>query len=141
MTRPHEEARARVVAAARDLVGVRFRAQGRDPAWGLDCVGLVAVALLRAGADVALPCDYASARGRMPPVTLPAGWRACAGDVAGDVLLCRVSAAQLHLAIRSVDGIVHADAQARRVVARPGAVPWPIERAWRWMPDDRAKGD
>ncbi|WP_294196752.1 peptidoglycan endopeptidase [uncultured Sphingomonas sp.] len=123
----------RVLAAARQLVGVRFRAQGRDPAWGLDCVGLVAVALARAGARVTVPHDCAQACGRCA-FDPPDDWRPCAGDRPGDVLLCRVSAAQLHLAVRSADGIVHADAQARRVVARPGAVPWPIEQAWRWTP-------
>ncbi|KTT68651.1 hypothetical protein [Sphingomonas endophytica] len=124
----------RVCAAARALVGVRFRAQGRDPAWGLDCVGVVAVALRHAGAAVALPRDYATARGVLPAGAVPAAMRHCDGTAAGDVLLCRVSPAQLHLAIRSTDGIIHADAQARRVVARPGAVPWPIEGAWRWTP-------
>lgn len=56
---------------------------------------------------------------------------ACDGTATGDVLLCRVSAAQLHLAVRTADGIVHADAALRRVVERPGAVPWPIVAAWR----------
>ncbi|MBB6506220.1 cell wall-associated NlpC family hydrolase [Sphingomonas endophytica] len=124
----------RVLAAARTLVGVRFRAQGRDPALGLDCVGVVAVALCRAGAAVTLPRDYAVARGRVPPGAVPAALRPCDGAWPGDVLLCRVAAMQLHLAVRAVDGIIHADAQARRVVARPGAVPWPIEGAWRWTP-------
>ena len=35
----------RIVAAARDLVGVRFRLQGRSRASGVDCVGLAALAL------------------------------------------------------------------------------------------------
>jgi hypothetical protein len=34
-----------------------------------------------------------------------------------------------------VDGIVHADMAARRVVERGGPVPWPIEAAWRWTPE------
>lgn len=122
----------RVLAAAETLVGVRFRAQGRDPAWGLDCVGLVAVALERAGAVVRVPCDYALGCGVLPGFVLPDDVVVCDGAAAGDVLLCRVSAAQLHLAVRARDGIIHADAQARRVVARSGAVPWAIERAWRW---------
>ena len=36
---------AAIAAAARALVGVPFRLQGRDPALGLDCVGLVGAAL------------------------------------------------------------------------------------------------
>ncbi|MEG8037878.1 hypothetical protein QP166_00400 [Sphingomonas sp. LR60] len=62
----------RVLAAAQQLVGVRFRVQGRDPALGLDCVGLVAVALWRAGAAVTVPRDYAVARGRLPTGVEPA---------------------------------------------------------------------
>ncbi|MEH3102678.1 MAG: peptidoglycan endopeptidase [Sphingomonas phyllosphaerae] len=124
----------RVLAAAQQLVGVRFRLQGRDPALGLDCVGLVAVALWRAGAVVSVPRDYAVARGRLPGGAVPAELVRCDGARPGDVLLCRVAATQLHLAIRAPGGIIHADAVARRVVARPGAVPWPIETAWRWTP-------
>lgn len=124
----------RVLAAAQTLVGVRFRMQGRDPALGLDCVGLVAVALVRAGAAVTLPRDYAALRGTMPAGAVPPDLVACDGAEAGDVLLCRIAATQLHLAVRANDGIIHADALARRVVVRPGAVPWPIEGAWRWTP-------
>lgn len=134
MTGPASVAGERVLAAAQALVGVPFRMQGRDPALGLDCVGLVGVALLRAGAAVTVPRDYAASRGRMVPGAVPAGLAACDGTAAGDVLLCRVAATQLHLAVRAPDGIIHADALARRVVARPGAVPWPIEGAWRWTP-------
>lgn len=134
----------RVLAAALELVGVRFRPQGRDPALGLDCVGVVAVALERAGARVMLPRAYALASGCVPPGAVPCavqgGVRPCDGSMAGDVLLCRISAAQLHLVVRGHDGIVHADAQARRVVARPGAVPWPVEAAWRLTGRSRGGG-
>src|SRR3546814_2795434 len=48
---------------------------------------------------------------------------------AGEVLLCASAPGQLHLAISisgSISGgLVHADALLRRVVARPGAAPWP----------------
>ncbi|WP_037488722.1 hypothetical protein [Sphingomonas phyllosphaerae] len=134
MTGPACEGGERVLAAAQGLVGVRFRMQGRDPARGLDCVGLVGVALRRAGADLAVPRDYAASRGRVSLGAVPPGLTACDGAAAGDVLLCRVAATQLHLAVRAHDGIIHADALARRVVARPGPVPWPIEGAWRWTP-------
>ncbi|KQN90950.1 hypothetical protein ASE95_11765 [Sphingomonas sp. Leaf231] len=124
----------RVLAAARALVGVRFRPHGRDPAFGLDCVGLVLVALAHAGARIAVPRGHALACGVLPPGAVPPGMCACAGGADGDVLLLRVSAAQLHLAIRAGDGIVHADALARRVVERRGALPWPVEAAWCWTP-------
>jgi len=121
-----------LLAAARSLIGVRFRAQGRDPALGLDCVGLVAVALARAGAEVTLPRDYRLRRGTLPPLALPPGLVACDGARPGDVLLLRVSPAQLHLALRAERGLLHADNVAGRVVERPGEAPWPLVAAWRW---------
>ncbi|MEH3046236.1 peptidoglycan endopeptidase [Sphingomonas adhaesiva] len=116
-----------VAAAARATVGVRFRPQGRDPALGLDCVGVVAVAL--GGVD--LPRDYRLWCGRVPDGGVPPGMAACDGARPGDVLLCRVSPAQLHLIVRTATGFVHADAGARRVVERPGEVPWSVVAAWR----------
>ena len=126
-----------VVERARAAVGVRFRAQGRDPALGLDCVGLIALALGEQGAgeqgagERGLPRDYRLRTGTLPVAAVPAGLVACDGAASGDILLCRVSPAQLHLAVRSECGVIHADAAARRVVERPGAVPWPVEAAWR----------
>ncbi len=43
------ETREAFAEAAESLVGIRFRLFGRDPAYGLDCVGLVAAALARSG--------------------------------------------------------------------------------------------
>ncbi|MGK6324506.1 peptidoglycan endopeptidase [Sphingomonas sp. DT-51] len=129
---------ARVLAGARLTLGVRFRAQGRDPALGLDCVGVVATALSRAGAAVgALPGGYRLRCGVLPALTLPPELRACDGTMPGDVLLLRVSPAQLHLAVRSERGLIHADAAAGRVVERPGEPPWPLVMAWRWAGGER----
>lgn len=119
----------RAAAAARACVGVRFVAQGRDPARGLDCVGLAAVAARAGGYTGAVPRHYALRTGRWGDDA--AGLVRCDGTRPGDVLLCRVSPTQLHLAVRTDTGIVHADIASRRVVERPGAAPWPIERAWR----------
>ncbi|PCG14534.1 MULTISPECIES: hypothetical protein [Sphingomonas] len=121
----------RVAAAALATVGARFRPQGRDPALGLDCVGVVAVAVAAVRPDVRLPRDYALRCAVLPAGAMPAGAVPCAGEAPGDVLLLRVAATQLHLAIRTADGIVHADAGAGRVVARPGVPPWPVIAAWR----------
>jgi hypothetical protein len=114
------------------MIGVRFRGQGRDPALGLDCVGVVAVALARVGAEVMLPRDYRLRRGTLPALALPPGLVACDGALPGDVLLLRTSPAQLHLAVRTERGLLHADAAAGRVVERPGEAPWPLVAAWRW---------
>jgi hypothetical protein len=123
-----------VAAAALAAVGVRFRLHGRDVAGGLDCVGLVAHALAQAGwRGGAVPTGYAlrgGDRGRVAAL-LDAALARCTGDAAGDILLAVPGPGQLHLASRTARGIVHADAQMRRVVERPGAVPWPLIGAWR----------
>lgn len=115
--------------AARAAIGAPFRLHGRDPAAGLDCVGLVAWAL-----RVPAPDDYrlrSGDAGRAAAALGAAGLRPVAAARPGDVLLCRSGPGQLHLAIRSEDGIIHADAGLRRVVERPGAVPWPVLGIWR----------
>lgn len=116
----------RVAAAALACVGARFRAQGRDPATGLDCVGVAAFAL-----GVAVPAEYALRSAAWREDQVPDGLERCDGAATGDVLLCRFAPQQLHVAVRAAGGIVHADAHLRRVVLRPGDPPWPIVAAWR----------
>lgn len=116
-----------VEAAARALVGTRFRLHGRDPAYGLDCVGLVAAATGRGA-----PTGYGWRSGDEGRVAaLLDGVFERGGDAPGAVLLMRAGPGQLHLAIRVSDGIVHADAGLRRVVWRPGAPPWPVLGYWK----------
>lgn len=123
-----------VVTAARGVVGGRFRPHGRDPAFGLDCVGLVALALRGGGFAGIVPDDYAlrgGDPGRVAAAIDAAGLIRTTVAAAGDVLLCASAAGQLHLAIDSGAGIIHADAVARRVVERPGPIPWPVLARWR----------
>jgi hypothetical protein len=49
---------ADLAAAALNLIGTPFRLHGRDPARGLDCVGLVAEAMRRAGFHPVPPGGY-----------------------------------------------------------------------------------
>lgn len=126
---------AAIVAAARSAIGTRFRLHGRDPAFGLDCVGLVAVALRAGGAAAIVPDGYALRSGDADAVAamiVAAGLVPATEPKAGDVLLCRAGPGQLHLAIDGGSGsIIHADAQLRRVVERPGPPPWPVIGRWR----------
>ena len=119
----------RVEERARAAIGSRFRLGGRDPAYGLDCVGLVAWAL---EVDDA-PNGYAL-RGGVPERVIASLddrlTRAHAAEP-GDVMLFAAGPGQLHLGIASARGLVHADAALRRVVERPGAVPWPVRGMWR----------
>lgn len=120
------------------LVGAPFRLHGRDPATGLDCIGVMAVALQAAGWRGAVPRGYPLRGG--DPVTIAARLDAmlatASGAAAGDVLLFHVGPGQLHGAVRTTAGIVHADARLRRVVARPGMPAWPMIGAWCYEGDD-----
>ncbi|MDD5585633.1 MAG: hypothetical protein PHY92_01580, partial [Alphaproteobacteria bacterium] len=48
----------RMIAAARACLGTPFHHQGRKPGVGLDCIGLIVVALQAAGYDVRDRFDY-----------------------------------------------------------------------------------
>ncbi|MBC2778306.1 NlpC/P60 family protein [Parasphingopyxis marina] len=126
-----------IVGAARGCIGAPFRFQGRDPATGLDCVGLAAHAYRAAGASPVLPQGYALRGQRLPDVST---WIEASGlrriDApsvgAGGLLLLDPGARQLHLAIHSGAGFIHADLGLRRTVETPGAPRWPVLAAWRW---------
>lgn len=131
-----------VAVAARELAGVRFRPQGRDPAFGLDCVGLVVAALARVGIRIEARRDYPQ-RGGDPAAVAglidDAGLRRIASTAAGsgDIVLVEAGPAQLHLAVLTSGGFVHADAGLRRVVEVPGRPVWPVIGAWRIDPGAR----
>ena len=124
----------RIVAAARDLVGVPFRLQGRSRTSGIDCVGLAALALTQAGHRGAAPRGYGLRSG---DAALVRGWleqaglRAVEQGQAGDLALVRPGPLQLHLMILVPGGHVHAHAGLGRVVETPGPSPWPVIGHWR----------
>lgn len=125
-----------VARAAEALVGTPFRLHGRDPRWGLDCIGLVAAALESAGLRAEPPSGYGlrnrdigepdalARRSALRPVEGP--------PLPGDVLLVRPGPAQVHLLVCAHGGhFIHAHAGLRRVVAMPGPPQWPVIRHWR----------
>jgi cell wall-associated NlpC family hydrolase len=119
-----------IVARARGLIGTRFRPQGRTVAEGLDCIGLVALAIDARN----VPRDYAlrgNARGRLAAGLKAAGLAAAEGMAPGDVFVLAPAPAQLHLGIFTGTGLVHGDAVLRRVVERPLPFPWPVLDIWR----------
>ncbi len=114
---------------ARDAVGARFRLHGRAVDTGLDCVGLAALAY-----RVEVPRGYALRSGDAGVVVravAAAGLVVAAEPRPGDLLLFRTAAGQLHLAIDSGGGVIHADAVLRKVVERPGVPPWTAIGRWR----------
>ncbi len=118
---------SRVVDAARGAVGVRFRLHGRDPATGLDCVGLVALAT-----GCAAPTGYPLRGGEPARIAAMLDAVMRRGELAaGAVLLMRTGPGQLHLGIWTGDGLIHGDVGLGRVVERPGAVRWPVLGIWR----------
>ncbi len=125
-----------VADAARALVGVRFRPQGRDPWFGLDCVGLVVAALAGVGIRIDAPRDYPQRGGDAAAIAASAdgaGLRRIAASAAGvgAILLVESGPAQLHLVVLTAGGYVHADAGLRRVVEVPGRPGWRVIGAWR----------
>lgn len=120
-----------VVQRARSLAGCHFRPQGRDPALGLDCIGLVmrvfAIPAERVRRDYRLrdtrPREFEEELGRF---FVPA-----ATSCSGDVMLCQVGNGRLHLAIHCGGSFVHADAGLRKVVETPGEPSWPVTAIFR----------
>lgn len=123
------------VDRARSLVGVPFRAQGRDPKIGLDCVGLTLHAFClpkqHIRSDYRLRGDHAK--------EIREGFRSMFEEVShsrsrpGDVLVLQVARDQLHLAIFCGRSFIHADAGIRRVVETPGQPCWPVLATFRYF--------
>lgn len=125
--------------AAAGLIGTRFRLGGRDPAHGLDCIGLLQAALARCGRTIALPHGYALRINDLAawlPEPDRLGFRLAEGPLqAGDVVLCQPGPAQFHLAIRAAaGGWIHAHAGLRRVVHQSELPDGPILHHWRPAP-------
>lgn len=127
----------RAVAAARAMLGVRFRLHGRT-AEGLDCVGLALLALRAEGFEAAVPSGYALRSGdaaRAGAAIAALGLVPAAVPRPGDLLLVKAGPGQLHFAIQAETGVIHADALLRRVVERP-ELPWPVIGRWCWTMGD-----
>ncbi len=121
-----------MVERARSLVGTRFRAQGRDPALGVDCLGLAIAAYGTNRAAIRSDYRLGGDHKRELMVGLAAGFRRVARTRvrSGDLLLMRIAERQYHLAVRTETGFVHADVR-RGVVETPGVPPWPVVAVYR----------
>ncbi len=125
--------------AAESFIGTRFRLHGRDPATGLDCIGLVAASLAAIGRAAMPPQAYAL---RNLAIERWLGHAALSGlartdgpVMRGDVLLVQPSPVQHHLMIAASAGaVIHAHAGLRRVVRQPLAPGTIIAARWRLAP-------
>jgi cell wall-associated NlpC family hydrolase len=120
------------------MVGVPFRAQGCDPATGVDCVGLVWAAYAAAGLRLVRPGDYPLrgwARARVDAALEAAGFVPAVGDARdGDVALIAFAAGQFHLGLIGRVSLVHAHAGLRRVVEAPFDAGTEDAVLWRFCP-------
>ncbi len=128
-----------VAAAALALVGRPFRLHGRDPATGLDCVGLVFAVLGSVGARPVAPTGYGLRNldiAHWLPLAARSGLTPAQGPVsAGDIILVSLAHCQHHLVIAADPGtIVHAHAGLRRVVRQPLDAGWRICARWQLEP-------
>ena len=126
----------RLAMAAAQHVGVPFKLHGRDPSYGLDCIGLVAASLEAIGRKPAVPQGYRlrnTSINRWLYDAKKSGFIETSGTIrAGDILLVRPGPAQHHLII-AVSGTeaIHAHAGLRRVVSSPLANELLIAKHWR----------
>ena len=117
---------------ARALVGTRFRPQGRS-ALGLDCVGVAVATYGLPAADVRRDYRIRGDHAAEVREALGAHFRRVAARHIrpGDLMVMRIARDQIHLAVRTLEGFVHAHARLRRVVETPGLPEWPLLGAYR----------
>ena len=125
-----------IAEAAEQLVGTKFRLRGRDRDTGVDCVGVVLIALRKATGVAVEFSDYQlrnTSIDQFLPIAKMLGLKPVAGAImSGDVLLIKLGLGQWHLMIAASNNqFVHAHAGLRRVVAMPGPIQKLPEQIWR----------
>jgi hypothetical protein len=135
MTAPDEA----LAEAARALIGCPFRLHGRDPASGLDCVGLVSAALAASGVRPVVPSGYGLRNldiAQWLPLAHRSGLVPAPGPIsAGEVLLITLAHCQHHLVIAAdAMTVIQAHAGLRRVVLQPLDPAWQVHAKWRFAP-------
>ncbi len=129
----------RFAAAAEEMVGAPFRLHGRDAVAGVDCVGLVVLALEQADVRVPPLPPYSlrnAAYAFLPRLAEACGLaRVCSTPERGDCIVTAPGPAQRHLLIATApDCLVHAHAGLRRVVRMPWQHDAHITQHWRFAP-------
>lgn len=122
------------------LLGAPFRLHGRSIETGLDCVGVVHCCIAETGREYQAPEIYGlrgAYENRALAFFVDAGFENVhdASWVAGDILLFRPGPRQIHLAVLSQRGAVHAHMGLRRVVLTPFPMPYTQIGQWRFQGD------
>lgn len=126
-----------LAAAAERLLGCRFRLHGRQPATGLDCIGVLSTALRAIGRPVEFPSGYqlrTSSFPSLPSLARSHGFALAEGPVLpGDVLFTRPGPAQMHVMIAGTarDCFIEAHAGLGKVILRRGEPDGPTLQRWR----------
>lgn len=118
------------------MIGVPFKLHGRNPAIGLDCVGLLIASLEAIGIRANRPFGYGLRNisiNKWMPYAGQWGLRDVSGPVkAGDILLISPGPRQHHIQIAdSCQSVIHAHAGLRRVVRQPVSRDLPPQAHWR----------
>lgn len=99
-----------VIREARNLLGVPYARQGRDPRVALDCVGLVIAVGWALGVEVHAPHDYS----RFTSAAQAVEWAKCSGLQPaarewspGRVVIQEGKGGFAHLAIATERGLIH----------------------------------
>ena len=126
----------RFACEAEQLSGVPFRLHGRDPATGLDCIGVAACALDRAGGRSFAPSVYTLRNlgiDRFLGAVTRSGFEGAAGVfLRGDLVMVSPGPAQHHLLVAlGKDRFVNAHAGLRQVVVQRRNDAWPTLYHWR----------
>ena len=134
-----------IAAEALRLQGTPFRLHGRSEVHGLDCIGLAAQCLAKAGIRCDVPTGYSIRGGSVGQISAAfrmTGFKALAANneplADGDIVVAAPDLVQLHLLIRASvtpaeSGFIHAHAGLGRVVFAPDPCPWPIETIFRYQ--------
>jgi cell wall-associated NlpC family hydrolase len=125
----------RIAAEALALVDIPFRLHGRSEETGLDCVGLAALAITRAGGVLGVLPSYRLRGSSLAGIEAgfrSAGFGQVDGAAPGDLLVAESGLMQHHLMVVTARGHVHAHAGLGRVVLMPPPSPWPLLGRWRF---------
>lgn len=116
-----------MIAAARACLGTPFHHQGRVPGHGLDCIGLIIVALRAAGFAVQDRTDYVRwpEAETLAQALLAHGAVPVAAPVAGDILLFVLAGRAQHVALCTApEQMIHAYAPVGKVVEGSISAVW-----------------